>query len=57
MNGIHIFPSVKQALQAGFDIISPYPDGEGFLMARMRASDLWALALVRFRREAVEDVQ
>ena len=49
MKGIDLFPSVKEAVEAGFEILSPYPDGKGFLMARLRASDLWALALVRFR--------
>ena len=49
MNGIHIFQSVEEAIRAGFEIVSPYPDGAGFLMARMRAGDLWALALVRIR--------
>jgi len=52
MKGIHVFSSMKDAVQAGFETLSPYPEGEGFLMACTRASGLWALALVRVSREA-----
>lgn len=47
MNGIVIFGSVPEALHAGFQILSPYPDSEGFLHARTRLSQGWAAALVR----------
>jgi hypothetical protein len=49
MNGIQIFGSVSDALRAGFQILSPHPDSEGFLHARVRVADAWALALVKVR--------
>jgi hypothetical protein len=47
MSGVLIFGSVVEALRAGFSILSPYPDSEGFLQARIRTERGWALALVR----------
>lgn len=47
MSGILIFGSVVEAIQAGFQIESPHPDSEGFLHARIRTADGWAIALVR----------
>ena len=52
MIGIQIFSSMKDAQQAGFEVLSPYPDGEGFLMAQMRATGLWMLGLVRNEQSA-----
>ncbi len=45
--GIVIFPSPLAAIRAGFEILSPYADSEGFLHARIHAAVGWALALVR----------
>jgi hypothetical protein len=45
--GIQIFPSVREALRAGFMIESAIPDSEGFLHARIRIASGWAIALVR----------
>jgi hypothetical protein len=47
MSGIQIFPSVMEAIRAGFQIESPHPDSEGFLRARIRTHAGWAVALVR----------
>ena len=47
MKGIAIFDSVTQAVSAGFEILSVYPDSDGFLHARIRTSAGWALSLVR----------
>jgi hypothetical protein len=47
MSGILIFRSVVEAIQGGFQIESPYPDSEGFLHARTRTQNGWAVALVR----------
>ncbi len=47
MAGLLIFRSPEEALRAGFQILSIYPDREGFLPARMRTAAGWALALVR----------
>ena len=49
MKGIQIFSSVTEALSAGFEILSIYPDSEGFLKARVRTPAGWALGLVRLR--------
>jgi hypothetical protein len=48
MSGILIFRSVVEALSAGFEIESAYPDSEGFLHARIRTPRGWAAALVTF---------
>ena len=45
--GIVIFESVPAALNAGFMIESPVPDGQGFIHARIRMTAGWAKALVR----------
>ena len=45
--GIVIFPSPSEAIRAGFQIESPYPDSEGFLHARIHTPAGWAWALVR----------
>ncbi len=45
--GLLIFPSVFEAIRAGYQIESPYPDGEGFLHARIHTAAGWARALVR----------
>ncbi len=47
MRGMRILDSVTAAIAAGFEILSVYPDSEGFLLARTRTSAGWALALVR----------
>lgn len=47
MSGIQILESVATAIAAGFEILSVYPDSEGYLPARIRTSAGWALALVR----------
>jgi len=47
MSGIRIIDSVRAAIAAGFEILSIYPDSEGHLLARIRTSSGWALALVR----------
>lgn len=44
--GLVIFDSVAAATRAGFEILSPHPDLEGFLHARTRTPKGWALALV-----------
>jgi hypothetical protein len=44
--GLVIFDSVAAAMRAGFEILSVYPDPEGFLHARTRTPKGWALALV-----------
>ena len=49
MSGLQIIDSVAAAVRAGFEILSVYPDSEGFLLARTRTSAGWALALVRPR--------
>lgn len=49
MNGILILGSVTEAIRAGFEILSVYPDGEGFLHARTRTPAGWALALIAAR--------
>lgn len=46
--GIVIFHSVIEALRAGYQILSPIPDSEGFLHARTKVdTSHYALALVR----------
>lgn len=45
--GLLIFESVAAAIAAGYAIMSPYADSNGFLHARIRTSAGWALALVR----------
>lgn len=47
MSGIVIFGSVVEAIRAGFEILSPHPDSEGFLHARIHTGRGWAVALVR----------
>ncbi len=47
MRGIQIFRSVAEAIRAGFEIQSIYPDSEGFLHARTHTPAGWAAALVR----------
>ena len=47
MSGVQILDSVSMATAAGFEILSVYPDSEGYLLAHIRTSAGWALALVR----------
>ena len=47
MSGLRILDSVAAAIASGFEILSIYPNSEGFLLARTRTSAGWALALVR----------
>ena len=47
MSGMMIFGSVAAAIASGFEILSVYRDSEGNLLARVRTSTGWALALVR----------
>jgi hypothetical protein len=47
IKGIVIFSSPIEAIRAGFEIESPYPDSEGFLVARIRTVAGWTRALVR----------
>ncbi len=47
MSGIVIFGSVVEAIRAGFEVLSPHPDSEGFIHARIRTEKGWAVALVR----------
>lgn len=42
-----IFHSVLDAIRAGYQIVSPIPDNDGFIHARILTSDGWATALVR----------
>lgn len=44
--GLVIFDSVAAAMRAGFEILSVYPDPEGFLHARARTPKGWTLALI-----------
>ena len=48
--GILIFPTLQEALRAGYMLESPFPDSEGFLRVRTRTSVGWASALVRVGR-------
>ncbi len=50
MSGIRIFESAAEAIRAGFEILSVYPDGEGFVHARTRTPAGWALALIAVRQ-------
>lgn len=50
MAGILVFESVVQAVRAGYEIESSYPDSEGFLHARIRLAAGWGKALVRVCR-------
>ena len=45
--GIVIFPSVVAAIAAGYTILSPHADSEGFLHARIKTPAGFAAALVR----------
>ena len=45
--GILIFENVRDAINAGFTIESPFPDNEGFLHARIQTTAGWAKAIVR----------
>jgi hypothetical protein len=53
MKGILIFNNVQEAIHAGYSILSPCPDSEGFLHARTRTAAGFALALVRLKANAV----
>ena len=44
--GMFVFASVLEAIRAGYQIESPYPDSEGFLHARIHTARGWARALV-----------
>lgn len=45
--GLVIFSSVAAAITAGYAIMSPHADSEGFLHARIHTSAGWSMALVR----------
>ena len=47
MKAILIFNSPQEAIQAGFKVMSPYPDSEGFLHAYVDTEAGIAQALVR----------
>jgi hypothetical protein len=47
--GIQIFQNVREAISAGFTIVSPIPDSEGYLHARIRTAAGWAIALVSIK--------
>lgn len=47
MTGLLVFETVLAAIAAGYHIMSPYPDSEGFLHARIRTTAGYAMALVR----------
>jgi len=47
MSGILMFDSVEAAIAAGFEILSAYRNSEGHLLARVRTSSGWALAVIR----------
>lgn len=47
MMGIQIFENVREALNAGYMVESPIPDGEGFVHVRIHTAAGWAKALVR----------
>jgi hypothetical protein len=44
--GIQIFKSVREAIRAGFMVVSPIPDAEGFLHAQIHTPAGWARALI-----------
>jgi hypothetical protein len=44
---LQIFPSVREAIRAGFMIDAEIPDAEGFLRAHAQTTDGWSNALVR----------
>lgn len=46
MNGLLVFKSVAEAIRAGYEIISPHADSEGYLHARIKTNAGFALALV-----------
>lgn len=46
-HGIQVFPSVVAAIAAGYTILSPHADSEGFLQARIKTPAGYAAALVR----------
>lgn len=48
MSGLVFFNSVREAIQAGYEILHPaVADSEGFLHARIMTARGWAIALVR----------
>ena len=49
--GIPIFPSVSEAIRAGYAQESPGPDAVGFLRVRIPTAAGWARALARPGRE------
>ena len=48
--GIQAFDGVCEAIRAGYEILSVYPDRAGYLHARMKVdAEHYALALIRVR--------
>ncbi len=48
MAGLVFFNSVREAIQAGYEILHPaIADSEGFLHARTMTTRGWAIALVK----------
>lgn len=48
MSGLMIFPSVRDAIRAGYEVPRPaVPDSEGLLLVRIKTNAGWAMALCR----------